>query len=86
MGLLTTAAIFTVSNAGAKTANLSLFIAFVVIIGTEVGLELFEIFVQVADLVQIASDTTYMTIFITQIVFVIMAIPFLFLRPRAMKV
>jgi hypothetical protein len=42
--------------------------------------------VQVADLVQIASDTTYMTIFITQIVFVIMAIPFLFLRPRAMKV
>jgi hypothetical protein len=86
MGLLTTAAIFTVSNAGAKTANLSLFIAFVVIIGTEVGLELFEIFVQVADLVQIASDTTYMTIFITQIVFVIMAIPFLFLRPRAMEV
>lgn len=81
-GLLTTAAIFAVSKSTAQGAGLSLFIAFVIIIGTEVGLELFEIFVQLADLVQIQSDITYSMIFTAQFVLVLIAIPFVISKER----
>lgn len=81
-GLLTTAAIFAVVNSASQGAGLSLFIAFVIIIGTEVGLELFEIFVQLANLAQISSDTSYMMIFVTQIAFVVIAIPFVLSKAR----
>ncbi|MFQ3184709.1 MAG: hypothetical protein ACI901_001810 [Octadecabacter sp.] len=82
MGLLTTAAIFAVSNATAKGANLSLFIAFVIIIGMEVGLELFEVLFKLADLAQFTTDTAYTMIFAAQIMFVFIAIPFLFSKAR----
>ena len=81
-GLLTTAAIFAVCNSAARGAGLSLFVAFVIIIGTEVGLELFEVFVQLADLAQISSDTTYMLIFAAQFVFAVIAIPFVLSKDR----
>ncbi|WP_106744515.1 hypothetical protein [Yoonia maritima] len=75
-GLLTTAAIFAVSKSSAQGAGLSLFIAFVIIIGTEVGLELFEIFVQLTELARIPLYTSYTMIFVAQVMFVVIAIPF----------
>jgi hypothetical protein len=81
-GLLTTAAIFAVSKSSAQAAGLSLFVAFVIIIGTEVGLELFEIFVQLADLANVPSDTSYTMIFVAQFSFVLIAIPFAFAKSR----
>ncbi|SMR70755.1 hypothetical protein SAMN04488030_0367 [Aliiroseovarius halocynthiae] len=75
-GLLTTAAIFAVSKSSSQGAGLSLFIAFVIIIGTEVGLELFEVFVQLAELAKIPLYTSYTMIFVAQVVFVLIAIPF----------
>jgi hypothetical protein len=81
-GLLTTAAIFAVCNSAARGAGLSLFVAFVIIIGTEVGLELLEVFVQLADLAQISFDTTYMLIFAAQFVFAVIAIPFVLSKDR----
>lgn len=81
-GLLTTAAIFAVSKSSAQAAGLSLFIAFVIIIGTEVGLELFEIYAQLADLAQLPSETSYMMIFVAQISFVMIAIPCIFAGAR----
>lgn len=81
-GLLTTAAIFAVTNSAGKSAGLSLFIAFIIIIGTEVGLELFEIFVQLADLARIATDTSYLIIFVTQFVLVLIATPIVLSKAR----
>lgn len=75
-GLLTTAVVFAVSKSSTQGAGLSLFIAFVIIIGTEIGLELFEIFVQLADMAQIPSDTSYTMIFVAQVLFVVIAMPF----------
>jgi hypothetical protein len=81
-GLVTTAAIFAVSRSSTQGAGLSLFIAFVIIIGTEVGLELFQIFVQLADLWQIPSATSYAMIFVAQSAFVVIAIPFVSWKAR----
>lgn len=74
--LLTTAAIFAVSKSSAQGAGLSLFIAFVIIIGTEVGLELFEIFVELSELANIPLYTSYKMIFVAQVMLVVIAIPF----------
>ena len=77
MGLLTTAAIFSVIKTIFKGASLSLFIAFVILIGTETGLEMFEIFLQIADIAKISTDATFMAIFYIQVVLVLIAIPVL---------
>jgi len=81
-GLLTTSAIFAVSNSNSKKAGLSLFIAFVIIIGSEVGLELFEILIQLLEQVKISSDTSYKMVFVAQVVFVVVAMPFVLLKTR----
>jgi MFS family permease len=80
MGLLTTAAIFAVKSTETSGTALSLFIAFVIIIGTEVGLEAFEIFVQLAELAAVPEETRYQFIFVAQAVLVLSAIPLVLLK------
>ncbi len=79
-GLLTTAAVFAVTGAAGKNAHLSLFIAFVIIVGTEVGLELFEILIQVMEMLSFAPDAVYSSVFVLQAVLVVVAMPFLFAK------
>ncbi|MCY0096861.1 hypothetical protein [Hoeflea ulvae] len=82
-GLLITAAIFACSNSGSKSASLAFFIAFVIVIGTEVGLEGFEIMTTVMELVDVTSERIYSTIFLLQCLLVLAAMPFVFMKSSA---
>jgi hypothetical protein len=79
-GILITAAIFACSNRVSKSNSLAFFIAFVIVMGTEVGLEGFEIMTTVMQLVGVPSGQIYSVIFAMQSLLVLVAMPFIFIR------
>ncbi|MBY6146897.1 hypothetical protein KUW09_22785 [Mameliella alba] len=68
-GLATTAAVFALSSQGDRSSGAGLMLAFVVIIGTEAGLELFEVASQIWMMVTGATSAPYGGIFLAQIAF-----------------
>ncbi|WP_417416723.1 hypothetical protein [Hoeflea sp.] len=84
-GILITAAIFACSNSASGGNSLAFFIAFVIVIGTEVGLEGFEIMATVMQLLAVPSAQIYSTIFLVQCVLVLVAMPLIFMRSSARR-
>lgn len=74
-GMLITAAVFACTNATAKNSSLSFFIAFVIILGTEVGLEAFEILSTVMGMFGASSAEISSAIFLVQCLMVLLAMP-----------
>lgn len=65
-GLATTAAVFALTHVEGKSGGASLMVAFVIIVGTETGLEAFEIFTQAASLLTGSTATPFGAIFLAQ--------------------
>lgn len=72
-GMATTAAVFAIGRIAGPKSTAQLFIAFVIIIGTEIGLEGFELFSKVATALNGSTLPPYAMIFLVQAVIAVAA-------------
>ncbi|MEQ9259804.1 MAG: hypothetical protein RIG84_11965 [Roseovarius sp.] len=84
-GMATTATVFAVSQLAGKNGGAQLFLAFVIIIGTEVGLEGFEVLSQIVTQTAQTTVPPYAAIFLLQAIVALLAIMPLSLATRGTR-